>query len=489
VCLSKPEDFSLFDSLQTQIAKLETHGTQYSLEDMNRLLYIINRENIITVSLYDDEISSLEKLRLYLRDDTIAIPQKLHNIMKELVDTFDLDVEEPTPEMKKLVNYLDREVSELKVTLVSFLQRNSKLSSRKFNQMIEVLQTMEWKGDATDTTHIRSVDFLKNQIYELTQVFPNMVVNKVDYYIDNIKFPQHWNSLSPRHLSDISNIIYSYYSSLAKFYGKDILSKMLTHITEKTALWRDFCDVLPVFERIEREGRVPTINTGLLVQLVEYVFLQCLTVFMKEVDEVSLLGTGIPFQTAEDEMEAVTVDEIINEDIGNISEIDIISGEKLQRSELMASFLIDVLGIFGNTKKLLNYTYDNVIYRVNVSKEKEKDQFTKRLKELSDEEREIENMMKNHKLGVWSKGLSKGVTQYERDTYDEERRDMERIIALEQEVGAQDFVTDMNRDIFISEAAEEARRAAQIEAEVNRIDYMGEDADFEGVGMDGDEMY
>ena len=75
-------------------------------------------------------------------------------------------------------------------------------------------------------------------------------------------------------------------------------------------------------------------------------------------------------------------------------------------------------------------TYEDIIYRVNVSKEKEKekDQFTKRLKELTDEERDIENQMKSHKLGIWSKGLSKGVTQYERDNYDQERKEMETII-------------------------------------------------------------
>ena len=97
--------------------------------------------------------------------------------------------------------------------------------------------------------------------------------------------------------------------------------------------------------------------------------------------------------------------------------------------------------------------------------------------------------MKGHKLGVWSKGLSKGVTQYEKDTYDEERQAMERIIEMEQQIGRTDLVTDMNRDIYLSEAQEDALRAAQIEKEEMRIEYMGEDADYEEMGMDGDEMY
>ena len=66
---------------------------------------------------------------------------------------------------------------------------------------------------------------------------------------------------------------------------------------------------------------------------------------------------------------------------------------------------------------------------------------------------------------------------------------METIIEMERTVGKHDFVSDMNRDIFISETAEAARVAAQIEAEESRIDYMGEDADYEEMGMDGDEFY
>ena len=266
---------------------------------------------------------------------------------------------------------------------------------------------------------------------------------------------------------------------------------MLKHMTDKTAMWRDFISVLPVFEQLEKtnEDLQPSFNSDILLLLLQYSYLSCLELFVKQVEEVPLFG--IPSESTESSgaLEITTIEEVVNEEIGNISEMDIISGEKLERSEIMSEFLLEVLAMFGNTKKLLNYTYDDVIYRVNVSKEKEKDQFTKRLKDLSDEEREIENLMKNHKLGVWSKGLSKGVTQYERDTYDDERREMERIIALENKIGNQDFVSDMNRDIFLSEAQEASHIAAQIDAEESRIDYMGEDADFEDMGMDGDEMY
>ena len=492
VCMSKPEDFSLFDSLSRQIKKLEEDGKNFTLEDLQRLLYIVDRENILSINLYDNEISSLERMRSYLSEDTVAIPTRLHDLLKNVMDTFELNVAEPTREIKTLTNYLDKEINDLKATLVIFLQRNSKLSKRKFNQTMEVLQNTAWKAGNTqeDTLNLRGIDAMKNWIYELTQVFPNMVVNEVDY--EAVSFPKHWKKgLSERHINDLRLIVQNYYHTFVQFYGNEVLVPLLKQITSRTAMWRDFIDVLPIFERIEKEGKLPTFNTGMVEQLVTYSLLNCYKIYLDVISETTQLGMAVGGEggTVTEEFVATTAEEVVNEEIGNISEIDIIAGEKLQRSEQMAAFLIEITSVFNSTKKLLNYSYEDVIYRVNVSKEKEKDQFTKRLKDLSDEEREIENLMKNHKLGEWSKGLSKGVTQYEKDTYDEERRAMERIIELERHVGKQDFVSDMNRAIYVDEAADEARRAAEIEAEELRIEYMGEDADYEEMGMDGDEQF
>jgi len=59
--------------------------------------------------------------------------------------------------------------------------------------------------------------------------------------------------------------------------------------------------------------------------------------------------------------------------------------------------------------------------RIHRAKEKEKDIITTYLKDLTDEEREVENLFKNSRLGKWSKGLQKGLRVYQKDTYDEER--------------------------------------------------------------------
>lgn len=65
-------------------------------------------------------------------------------------------------------------------------------------------------------------------------------------------------------------------------------------------------------------------------------------------------------------------------------------------------------------------------HRLLVAKEKEKDSITDYLKDMSDEQREIENLMKNSKLGKWSKGQSKELYSYTRDAYDTEMAELEQ---------------------------------------------------------------
>jgi hypothetical protein len=66
---------------------------------------------------------------------------------------------------------------------------------------------------------------------------------------------------------------------------------------------------------------------------------------------------------------------------------------------------------------------------------------------------------------------------------------MDEQMALEAKANQDDRVSAMNRDIYMMDIAEETAVADAIEEEELAITYMGEDADFEEMGMDGDEMY
>ena len=59
--------------------------------------------------------------------------------------------------------------------------------------------------------------------------------------------------------------------------------------------------------------------------------------------------------------------------------------------------------------------------RVNRSKDKEKEKKTTHLKDLTVDERAVDNVLKQHKLGKWNIGLQKGLVNYDKDFYDDEK--------------------------------------------------------------------
>ena len=482
ICLSKPNDFSIFDSLDQQIEMLKSQGKNFELEDAKKILEIIGKKNIVNIKLYHEEKSALEKLREFLKIENNIIPHELREKITSLVDTFDLSVKSETSEMKSLINYLDDTNNNLKMEIILFLQKNTKLSKKKFETTIEFIRNLKWKElKSEDDSNKTNIIFMTSCINLLTKIFPNIVLNELDY--DEVNLPKYWN-LSQKHYSDIRNIINNYYSSLSNFYGNEVLSPLLKHVTSKSKILDLFLSKLPIFEKI---NNFVVLNTNIVNDIVEFIFLSSIKLI---IDESSKETLQVVIKTPSTlEMQTKTTEEIANEITGDITELDIVAGENMDQNQIISEFLLNVIQIFANSKKLINYTYDDIIYRINVSKEKEKDQITRRLKELSDEEREIENMLKGHKLGDWSKGLAKGVTQYVKDNYDNEREEMEKTIALERKVGTQDYVSSMNRDIYMMDAQQEQITAEQIENEEMMINYQGEDADFEDLGMDGDEMY
>jgi hypothetical protein len=113
--------------------------------------------------------------------------------------------------------------------------------------------------------------------------------------------------------------------------------------------------------------------------------------------------------------------------------------------------------------------------RVFKLKETEKYTFTDRLKNLSEEEREVDTILKINKLGVWSKGLSKSVKEYDPENYDQEKEMTEKIAQVEKNVRRNANVTDQNVDIFLQDAMDDI----ETDEFINADEFMmgGPDAD------------
>ena len=67
---------------------------------------------------------------------------------------------------------------------------------------------------------------------------------------------------------------------------------------------------------------------------------------------------------------------------------------------------------------------------------------------MSIEERKVENILKNHRLGKWSVGQSSAIHKYSQDQYEREIKNMEKQALTEHTLNQKDDVTSMNRDIY-----------------------------------------
>ena len=155
-----------------------------------------------------------------------------------------------------------------------------------------------------------------------------------------------------------------------------------------------------------------------------------------------------------------------------------IAGSKLETMQICSKYLISIVDIICSHKRDIDYNKESIMNKILSSKEKEKKEITDYLKNLTDEEREVENIFKNQKLEKWSKGLQKGLTQYVQETYDEEREQAERELIKEKQIAKQTGVSDMNKNIYAYEFDADAELAEEIDREVYSLeDYPGEDGD------------
>jgi hypothetical protein len=147
-----------------------------------------------------------------------------------------------------------------------------------------------------------------------------------------------------------------------------------------------------------------------------------------------------------------------------LSEMDMMMGDKKALRQRVGELLIAYLRIIEKDKAAINFNLANIKEKLTRVKDKEKDGVVERIGAMSAGERQLENMMKTHKMGIWSRGTSQtGVVIYDQDYYDEERAEMEKIAQKERQIGRLDYVTDMNREIYVMDALEADRTAAEIE--------------------------
>ena len=124
--------------------------------------------------------------------------------------------------------------------------------------------------------------------------------------------------------------------------------------------------------------------------------------------------------------------------------------------------------------------------------EGEKRKFTQRLDSMTDEQRDVNVVMKINKLEEWGKGLKKGILAYDPEMYDEERETMLSIERDQKMLMKNPDVSEENIDQFMAELETQKVSDQLIDEEAYDMSHMNDDYDdghYGGDELEDQEMY
>jgi hypothetical protein len=169
----------------------------------------------------------------------------------------------------------------------------------------------------------------------------------------------------------------------------------------------------------------------------------------------------------------------------NITDTRILTGNKKELKQKTADLLIAFMSIFSSEKDLIDISYEEIQDRVFKLREREKDMVTDRLKAMTDEMRDADTLLKITKQGLYSKGLQKGLTVYDKDFYEEEQVLRDEMEKAERKIRKRNKdVTDDTVDMLVDDYLEERQVEMGIEEDAYDIGYLNEtyyDGNYDGV--------
>jgi hypothetical protein len=478
VCTEKPENFSKNDSLTEQIRKLKMDGIKYDTESFLKLMQIVDKNHIIkidTTPYANTKIQYMRKLVRQMKDDKDIIMNKTFiDKLYDLLDTYDPTANENHDVMDNMKNYLGENNEKMINELIDFIKFNNDNHKNTCKKMKDILNDiMKWgEGDKagskiSENTTYNAINFIQEIIFSLVKVFPYIIKNKVNY--ESIIIPKYYK-ISVYDTLKIQNKVKSYYSKLRMFYDNSILSNILVTIHKRYNLLLELINTTPYLSDIKYNNEIKEsiFDEELIKLLFQYYLLFVLIEYKNLSDDKNMIIDEN--NENEDELEESRIisnwTPIVN--AANMKDL------RIQVSKLLCSYI----HILEDQKSIVSLDYNKIMDMIFKSKNYEKNEIVKRIGDLTKEEKTIDTILKINKLGVWNKGLQKGLTTYVIDGDDSERNLMENIALIETRARQNINAVDNNIDQITEEYLENQDIIDEIEKEENDISNFEGDGDY-----------
>ena len=468
-------------SIKEKIEYLKEEGITYSNGDLMQLLNLVNKQNIINIELNPLFLSSRKEFENLLSSmmDSSSYPcnQDIIELFKQITDSY--SVEDETKYGFQISNIIRKKNTELLTEIIDFFQlyKIENLKNRRKNNVLHFLQNfLDFKEigediycSKEDETGFKVGNIIKENIKKILKTFPSIIINSANY--ENKNPPNHWD-LENKHKRDIVYNIAFEFDNFKNYFGMEDVNIFLSNVIEQSEILLKFSETIPIFMRIENDT---LLNGNIYKGLLYNIFLCSIKLY------IVLCNTLEKFNNVEEVEEFMLLDERIRNER--------LRGKKQKRNEKIGNILKTFLLTFHRQKNIIyDYSNEDIKYRILKAKEKEKEKVKNTLKNMTIEEREVEDYKKQHKLGKWSKGQSKGIFKYDQKMYYNELEDLLEDLTDELQVGMNDEVTQMRREIFGARMQEvEDEYNLREEQEIFSLAGLWDDDDTGNA--DGDEYY
>jgi hypothetical protein len=380
----------------------------------------------------------------------------------------------------------------MKDEIIDFVGKNygstvTKSSVKKMTKTIEKLS--EWIVDDTQRNQENIIsdyktyninNFYKTFIDNFINIFPSIILNSVDY--DNNFIPSYYG-FSRNHNAKLKKYISDYYEKLKTFYGGPTLLNILTTIQRSCKNISLLTKYTPCYTKIKMEDKElnPIFNERTSRYLFEFYLLRILIQYIELSDLDEMIVTEVRKEVEITDLFSVDFVEEqetrIDLSMTSRTEIDtrLLTGNKKELKQKTAQLLIAFVDILNNQKDIINTSYEEIQDRVFKLREKEKDLVTDRLQVMTDEQRDTDTVLKINKLGMYSKGLQKGLTTLDKDFYDEEQTFRDNMVRAEKKIRRKNQgANDDNIDILLDDFMEQQLVDKEIDDEAYDMSFMGE---------------
>jgi hypothetical protein len=475
ICVDKPDYLKKMDTIQEKIAKLKRDGRTYTNAQFLRLFQIVSKNNIIKISLGDKNMTCVNNLKRVLlkldEEDDENVPKALTQKLEQLVETYDVTIEEDTREMRNLKDYLQISIDKMRKELLEFIRLKAKVNSvdlRNITKFINNIST--WSFDEnprnvdikiSDDGLYNYINFMKNYIELFVIVFPSMILNQ---RIQTIEPPRYWG-LALDHSNDVKDMVSDFYKPIEKFYGDMKLKNVLHEIMTKSRGIYLLSQTTPILTNIKINDKevYNVFDKRTTTLLYEYYFLSVLTDYIYITKEPSMV-TRMLVNPDKGESDLFSADFLIEQQLRfTEDEQEFIEGDVMKLNQEVAKLIVSYLQIMMRSKKTINVSYKDVEDKVFKLKEAEKYDFTDKLRDISDEAREVDTILKHNKLGpLYSLGMSKGIKVYDPEHFEHDKKIAENVAKIQNKLRRQ----GLGDEIDFEDAVEQMTTDRDIEQDI-----------------------